>query len=454
MIYLKQSTASQEIPLGRFVDSTDGNTEETGLSIANTDIKLWKTGATTLASKNSGGATHIANGEYYCVLDATDTNTLGPMKVAVHVSGALPVQVWCCVLAANVYDALIGGSDLLEVNATEIEGSDATNQIRDAVVDDATRIDASALNTLSSHDPGEAIMGATDLGTGAGLTSLASATNLAAVKSVVDDVQAKTDNLPSDPADESLIIAATDALASAIATVDGNVDAIKVVTDKLDDTLEDQGSGTYGFTEEALQAAPGGGGGSTTDWDATERAQIRYRLGIDGTASAPSSNVPQLGEQTLTSAYDAAKDAASQTSVDDLPTNAELATALTGMSTFDPATDEVKLTVDYDAAKTAAQAGDAMTLEAGAVDATALDSSAVAEIQSGLSTLDAAGVRTAIGLASDNLDEQLGALPTASENASAVLSAANSTPIRADLRKVNNVTITGTGTEGDEWGPA
>lgn len=33
MIFLKQSTASQEVPLGYFVDSTDGNTEETGLTI-------------------------------------------------------------------------------------------------------------------------------------------------------------------------------------------------------------------------------------------------------------------------------------------------------------------------------------------------------------------------------------------------------------------------------------
>lgn len=48
------------------------------------------------------------------------------------------------------------------VDVALIEGSDATNQIRDSVVDDSTRIDASALNTLSGHDPGETIMGATD----------------------------------------------------------------------------------------------------------------------------------------------------------------------------------------------------------------------------------------------------------------------------------------------------
>lgn len=122
MIWLRQSTASQEIPLGRFVDSTDGDTEETGLTIANTDIKLWKTGATTLASKNSGGATHIANGEYYCVLDATDTDTLGPMKVVVHVTGALAVQVFCLVLPAAVYDSLVLGTDTLPADVTQIGG--------------------------------------------------------------------------------------------------------------------------------------------------------------------------------------------------------------------------------------------------------------------------------------------------------------------------------------------
>jgi len=122
-IYLKQSTASQEIPLGYFVDATDGDTAETALSIANTDIKLWKAGATTLADKNSGGATHISGGLYYTVLDATDTNTLGGLIVFVHVSGALAVRVECCVLAANVYDSFIAGTDVLDVSVTQISGS-------------------------------------------------------------------------------------------------------------------------------------------------------------------------------------------------------------------------------------------------------------------------------------------------------------------------------------------
>ena len=115
MIPLKQSTASQEIPLGYFLDSTDGNTEETGLTIANTDIKLWKAGATSLVNKNSGGATHMSNGVYYIVLDATDTDTLGPLVIFVHVAGSLPVRLECEVRLANVYEALNAGTEWLEV---------------------------------------------------------------------------------------------------------------------------------------------------------------------------------------------------------------------------------------------------------------------------------------------------------------------------------------------------
>jgi len=122
MIPLKYATASQEIPLGPFVDDSDGVTAETGLSIANTDIKLWKSGATSLANKNSGGATHISNGIYYAVLDATDTNTYGPLVIFVQESGALAVKVDCWVMEADAYDALFAASGTghidTDVNAT------------------------------------------------------------------------------------------------------------------------------------------------------------------------------------------------------------------------------------------------------------------------------------------------------------------------------------------------
>lgn len=122
-VALKQSTASQEIYLGVFVDEVDGYTPETALTINNTDIKLGLAGGTTLTNKNSGGATHISGGIYSAVLDATDTATLGPLMIFVKVAGARFVLLECCVYSANVYDSLIGNTDLLDVSTAQIAGS-------------------------------------------------------------------------------------------------------------------------------------------------------------------------------------------------------------------------------------------------------------------------------------------------------------------------------------------
>ncbi len=202
MIHLRQSTASQEILIGPFVDSTDGNTEEAGLTIANTDIKIWKSGATTLANKNSGGATHIANGMYYAVLDATDTDTIGPGRIYVHVAGALACVVPIVVLDETVYDVLFGTAAPSTLAAGALMGL-----ADDAIT--ASKIAAGAIG--SSEAP---LLAHLD----ADVSSRApeAAGNLAAVK-------AKTDNLPSSPAavgSAMTLTAAYDAAKTAAAAAD------------------------------------------------------------------------------------------------------------------------------------------------------------------------------------------------------------------------------------------
>lgn len=107
--FLKQSTASQSRSIGPFLDDTDFKTAETGLTIANTDIKLMINGAAS-ADKNSGGGTHRANGVYGVTFDATDTATVGEIFVSVVVAGALPVFATFVVLEEAVYDALFAAS--------------------------------------------------------------------------------------------------------------------------------------------------------------------------------------------------------------------------------------------------------------------------------------------------------------------------------------------------------
>ena len=213
MIFLKQSTASQEVPLGYFLDSTDGNTEETGLTINNADIKLWKCGATTLANKNSGGATHISNGIYYAVLDATDTDTLGSLVIFVHVSGVLTVRLECCVLAAAVYDALIGGGNF-KADLDTIKGQSVTC--------------AAGVTVLASV--GTAAPGTAQTGDSYALAN--GANGFAALKTDTAAIKGKTDNLPADPASNTQVNTRL-ATAGYTAPDNASITAIKNKTDNL-----------------------------------------------------------------------------------------------------------------------------------------------------------------------------------------------------------------------------
>ncbi len=133
-MYLKQSTAAT-VKLGPFVDSTDGNTAETGLTISQADVRLSKNGG-DLAQKNDATAcTHDELGVYDCPLNTTDTNTLGRLQLYVHEAGALPVWATYMVIPANVYDSLFG-SDKLQTHLVEID-IDPLDDIADAVWDEA-----------------------------------------------------------------------------------------------------------------------------------------------------------------------------------------------------------------------------------------------------------------------------------------------------------------------------
>jgi hypothetical protein len=107
MQLLRQSTATT-IVLGPFVDSTDGVTAETALTISQADVLLWKEGGTTLAQKaDTSSATHRSNGLYTCPINTTDTNTLGQLIVSVAEAGALPVRHDFLVVPANIYQSLV-----------------------------------------------------------------------------------------------------------------------------------------------------------------------------------------------------------------------------------------------------------------------------------------------------------------------------------------------------------
>jgi hypothetical protein len=151
MNFIKQSTAVI-LKLGPFVDDTDFKTAETGLTIAQGDIQISKNGgAFAQTSAASPTTTHDADGWYPIPLTTTDTGTLGHIMVQVLVSGALPVWWEGLVLPANVYDALVAGSDYLQVDAVQVEGGDATDALGTAQTGDTyARLGAPAGASVSA----------------------------------------------------------------------------------------------------------------------------------------------------------------------------------------------------------------------------------------------------------------------------------------------------------------
>lgn len=115
--WLKQSVAIT-LRIGPFLDSVDGNTQETALTIAQADVVLSKVGGALTAKNDATSCTHDTKGYYSCPLNETDTGTLGLLKLAVHVAGALAVWHTFMVLPAQVWDSLFG-TDKLDVAVVE-----------------------------------------------------------------------------------------------------------------------------------------------------------------------------------------------------------------------------------------------------------------------------------------------------------------------------------------------
>src|SRR5690606_5151262 len=300
---LRQSTAVT-VEVGPFLDSTDGSTAETGLTITQPDIRLSKNGGSFAQKSAAGTATHMENGYYSVSLSTTDTNTVGRLRLHVNKSGALPVWMDFQVVEEAVYDALFasGAVGPLLANSTgsglsaipwnsawdaevQSECADALNaydpptnaEMEARTLAAASYATASALQTVD--DAVDAIKAVTDnLPDGGALSSLATASALQTVDYVVDAIKAVTDNLPDGGALSSL------ATASALSTVDSVVDAIKVTTDKLDDTLELDNT-VYRFTANALEQAPSGGASAADIADAVWEEVLADHSGTAGSAA-------------------------------------------------------------------------------------------------------------------------------------------------------------------------
>lgn len=150
MKLLKQSTAVT-VKVGPFLDATDGVTAETALTLSQSDCILFKNNGAGAQKNDTSSATHDTGGVYGVPFNTTDTGTLGPLKLLINESGALPVWDEWMVVNANVFDSLVAGSDKLQVDTDEIDGS-ATN---------ATKLGASIGSTVTGTSDNTGFTGTT-----------------------------------------------------------------------------------------------------------------------------------------------------------------------------------------------------------------------------------------------------------------------------------------------------
>lgn len=145
MRLLRTNTATR-VTIGPFYDKTDGVTPEIALTVTNCQLTLVvdDAGVPTLvldaAATASGGdndmvhVTSDAAGFYDLELTAAQLNYLGRAMLAItDAANHCPVFHEFMIIPANVYDALVLGTDYLQADSVQVEGADATDTIGAAV---------------------------------------------------------------------------------------------------------------------------------------------------------------------------------------------------------------------------------------------------------------------------------------------------------------------------------
>jgi hypothetical protein len=239
--FLKQATAAQSRALGPFVDETDFKTAETGLTIANTDIKLVVNGGAS-ANKNSGGGTHRVNGVYGVTFDATDTATVGEMEVSVVVAGALPVFDKFFVIEEAVYDALFAAS-AAGYQVPIWAAANSTVNLSATTIKTATDVETDTAD-IQSRLPAALVSGRIDASVGAMAANTLTAAAIAA--------DAITAAKIADGAIDAATFAAGAVNAAAIAA-DAGAEIADAILDRDMSTGTDSGSTTVRTVRQALR---------------------------------------------------------------------------------------------------------------------------------------------------------------------------------------------------------
>jgi hypothetical protein len=196
-MYARNAASPERLAIGAVVQISDGAVQTSGVS-----IKVLPIGTTASAG---GGTTAYEEGIVHYLPTQAETNYTSFIVIA-YKTGCIPVSQTVITSAAGIAEIRSGLSTVTtaQVNA-EVDVA-----IADAAL--ATAANLATAQTAINDIPTNAELAARTLDS----ADYATAAALGTVDTVADAIKAKTDNLPSDPADQSIIIAATDAVLAAI----------------------------------------------------------------------------------------------------------------------------------------------------------------------------------------------------------------------------------------------
>lgn len=204
---IRQST-SIDVPIGPFLDDTDGKTAETALTLTQPDVRVKKNGGAWAQKAAAQTLSHEEAGWYELTLDATDTDTVGLLTVAVAESGALPVWEHFQVVEEAIYDALFAAS---ATGALPVSSGGITTASFAAGAIDAAAIAANAIG--ASELAADAV---TEIQSG-----LATAAALTTAQADLDDLQTRLPAaLVSGRMDSNVGAMANDVMTAAAAAAD------------------------------------------------------------------------------------------------------------------------------------------------------------------------------------------------------------------------------------------
>lgn len=226
LLKLSEATAARRrIPVA-LVDSTDGVTPETGVTLSAGDLKISKNGG---AEGNHGGSlVELAGGDYYYECTQGELDTVGYLTGRIVKSGVRTFRLAVQVVAFDPYDGVRAGLTALPNAAAEAAGGLFTRGSGAGQINQSAngQVDAKAVELGADVVTASAVAASAVSEIQSGL---ATAANLSTVAGYLDteiaDIKAKTDNLPDDPADASVVAAAIAAIPTA-PTANQNADAL------------------------------------------------------------------------------------------------------------------------------------------------------------------------------------------------------------------------------------